>query len=110
MKKCLTLALILMMLVACVPEPEPTYCYVDWNWGGATLEVYGVDAWKICEALRAYGFRDHGLMFYPSSGIGNESIMCEFEGEDLYYAVWDEPAWEAGAEFCAFWGGFDELP
>lgn len=127
LKKYLLLGLLIIALAGCdaasagrfvspitatkpTPTPEPTCCYVDWNWGGATLQICGIDPWQWCDGLRAYGYRDHGIMFYPSSGVSNESIMCEFESADFYYAIWDEPGWEAGGEFCAFLASIDVLP
>jgi len=85
-------------------------CYVDWNWGGATLEIYGPDAWSYCDGLVAYGYRDYRKMFYAHGGIYGETILCEFTGTNHYLAVWDEPAWEAGSEFCSFLGTLEQLP
>ncbi len=113
---------LLMGTIACAslfPPPTPTatptavppqVCYVDWNWGGATLEVVGPNAFSYCDALVAYGYRDYGMIFYARGDTYGESILCEFQGTLHYFAVWDEPQWEAGSEFCAFLGTIPNLP
>jgi len=93
------------------PTPvPPQVCYVNWHWGGATLEIVGPNAFAYCDSFVAYGYRDYGMIFYANGDTYGESILCEFQGKEHYFAVWDEPEWQAGSEFCAFLGTISELP
>lgn len=93
-------------------EGKTQMCEVDWNWGGATLQIYGAGGQKICDDFIANGQASFGLEFLLT-GDGSwddEGVLCWLEGKDLIYLVWDEPSWQAGGEFCDFLAGFDELP